>query len=104
MKARKNGSNEEWKEIKYVQLEDSDILYKEEYIEFQHDTLSTELKTYEQIGEEAHWQDVRERAAIAALQGMLADTNMKESFCSFAQTSLDAVGYADALVKQLKKK
>ena len=101
MKARKKGSNEEWKEIKYVQLEDSDILYKEEYMEFQHDTLSTELRTYEQIEEGKHWQDVRERAAIAALNGMLADTNITGSFSKFAQ---DAVMLADALVEQLKKK
>ena len=100
MKARKKDSNDEWKEIKYVQLEDSDILYKEEYMEFQHDTLSTELKTYEQIDEDRHWQDVRERAAIATLSGMLADRTLSGSFSKFAQ---DAVGFADALVEQLRK-
>ena len=46
MKARKKNSNNEWQDIVYVQLKDSDILYKQEYLEF--DTLSTELKTNEQ--------------------------------------------------------
>lgn len=46
-----------------------------------------------------HWQDVRERAAIAALGGMLADTNMNEEIGFVAQI---AVNYADALVKRLK--
>ena len=100
MKARRKGTDE-WKEIEFVQL-DNDILYKEEYIEFQHDTLSTELNTYEQTDEETHWQDVRERAATAALQGVMdffgsIDYNM-ETIAKLA------VGQADALVEQLKKK
>ena len=88
--------------IEYVQLEDSSILYKEKYMEFQHDTLSTELRTYEQIEEDKHWQDVRERAAIAAMQGHMdffgsIDYN-SESIAKFA------VEQANALVEQLKKK
>lgn len=51
--------------------------------------------------EDEHWQDVRERAAIAALGGLMANSE-------FGGTSLDyaniAVEYADALVEQLKKK
>lgn len=41
MKARKRDSNDEWKDVVYAQLEGSDILYKEQYLEFQHDNLST---------------------------------------------------------------
>ena len=52
MKARKKNSNDEWKEVIYAQLEGSDILYKEGYLEFQHDNLSTELKTTEEFIEE----------------------------------------------------
>lgn len=100
MKARKRNSNDEWKEIKYVQLEDSDILYKEEYIEFQHDNLSTELKTFDQTKEEKHWQDVREKSAIAALQGMLS--NSCKYIVDTKHTAEIAIAYADALVKQLK--
>ena len=104
MKARRKGSNDEWQDIAYVQLENSDILYKQEYLEF--DTLSTELKTNSQIDDEAHWQDVRESAAIAAMRGMLANPELLD------ESSLDyriiiekaAVSYADSLVEQLKKK
>lgn len=98
MKARKKDSSDEWKEIKYVQLENSDILYKQEYLEF--DALSTELKTNSQIANEAHWQDVRERSAIAAMQ-----TLIRERYCdsSCQSIAIDALDYADALIEQLKK-
>ena len=53
------------------------------------------------VVEDKHWQDVRERAAIAALGGLMADS-------TFGDTPLDTakivVDYADALVEQLKKK
>lgn len=100
MKARKKGSKDEWKNVAYVQLEDSNILYKERYLEFQHDESPTELKTNDQVDEEKHWQDVRERAAIAAMQGLLADsTFINEPIIKIEEIS---VSYADALVKQLK--
>ena len=100
MKARRKGSNDEWQDVAYVQLKNSDILYKQEYLEF--DT----LKTNSQIDDEAHWQDVRESAAIAAMRGMLANPELLD------ESSLDyriiiekaAVSYADSLVEQLKKK
>lgn len=114
MKARKRNSNDEWKEVKYVQLEGSDILFKKDYLEF--DTLSTELKTAEQIADEAHWQDVRERAAIVVMQGTItilsSDRNafweiVVEGFCGSKRTYPNeiaefSVACADALVKQLK--
>lgn len=54
----------------------------------------------------AHWQDVKERAAIAALQGLLANPNVD------SEISLDdrryvisrAMVYADDLVEKLKEK
>lgn len=98
MKARKKGSNDEWKDVIYVQLEGSDILYKERYLEF--DTLSTEIKTNEQIEMEKHWRDVRERAAIAVMQGLLANSILiNDPMIKIEEIS---VSYADALVKQLK--
>ena len=101
MKARKRDSNEEWKDVAFVQLEGSDILYKEQYLEFQHDESPTELKINDQVEEEKHWQDVRERAAIAAMQGLLADsTFINEPIIKIEEIS---VSYADALVKQLKR-
>ena len=48
-----------------------------------------------------HWQDVRERAAIAAMQGMLANSgvHLKEGD-TFPNL---AVRYADVLIEKLKK-
>ena len=100
MKARKKNSNDEWQDVAYVQLKDSNIFYKQEYFEF--DTLSTELKTNEQIADEIYWQNVRERAAIAAMQGMLSNP----SICLVHGDTFPkvAVKYADALIEELKKK
>lgn len=100
MKARKKGSNNEWQDIAYVQLENSDILYKKEYLEF--DTLSTELKTNSQIANEAHWQDVRERVAIAAMQGILSNPNSRITRDSLEIILHNAVLIADSLIKELQ--
>ena len=100
MKARKRDSNDEWKDIVYVQLRDSYCLTSADQVEFQHDNLSAELKTYDQADEEKHWQDVRERAAIAALQGMLANQRLYgEDEDYYASRSVEI---ANALVEQLK--
>lgn len=103
MKARKKNSNDEWQDVAYVQLKNSDILYKQEYLEF--DTLSTELKTNEQIANENHWQDVRERAAIAAMQGMVSNPALVDESLNYRITIEEAaIGYADALIEELEKK
>lgn len=99
MKARKKNSNNEWQDITYVQLKDSDILYKREYLEF--DTISTELKTNEQIANETHWRDVRERAAIAAMQGILS--NPTKYLADGDTYPKIAVRYADVLIEELKR-
>lgn len=116
MKARRKNSNDEWKEVQYVQLENSDILFKRDYLEF--DTLSTQFKTNEQIVDEAHWQDVRERAAIAAMQGSISilGSNDRSAFREIVVEGFSgdkktypneiaefAVACADALVEQLKE-
>ena len=54
--------------------------------------------------EDEHWQDVRERAAIAAMQAILSNPN-----CEIRSESIDVIPknatiFADALVEQLKKK
>ncbi len=60
-----------------------------------------EVELIQEPTEDEHWQDVRERAAIAVLGGFMADS-------TFGDTPLDtakiAIDYADALVEQLKKK
>ena len=93
MKARKRNTNDEWKEIDFVQLKDSYIITKADQMEFD---IPSNTKN-----EESHWQDVRERAAIAAMQGVMnffgsIDYN-KETIAKLA------VEQADALIKELKR-
>ena len=103
MKARKKGSNGEWQDVQYVQLRDSYVIQPAEYMEFQ-DTLSTELKTYGQMASETqpqdYWQDVRERAAIAAMHAIInGDFEDSEDPKGVAE---GAIEYADALINALK--
>lgn len=104
MKARRSDTNDQWKEIKYVQLEDSDILYKAEVMEF--DVPLSESELYEQRGLDSrlqdYWQDVRVRAAITAMQGIM---NFFGSIDYNRDTIAKlAVEQADALIEELKKK
>lgn len=105
MKARRSDTNDQWKEIKYVQLEDSDILYKAEVMEFDVPLSESESELYEQWGLENrlqdYWQYVRERSAIAAMQGMISNGRYIGSTNMVAET---AVRFADALIEELKKK
>ena len=111
MKARNKYSNDEWKDVTWVEFGGSTVLYDARSLEFQHDNLSTELKNCGQVDEEKHWQDVRERAAIAAMQAIInsdtfrsakveAAVNVSES--PYKMIALSATLFADALVKQLK--
>lgn len=52
--------------------------------------------------ENAHYQDVRERAAIAALQGILANTKLVDNFDNPGWNAARAVQHADELIKYLK--
>ena len=65
-----------------------------------------EVELLQEPTEEAHWQDVRERAAIAAMQGMLANPEFIDEISLDYRTAIEriAIGYADALVEGLKKK
>jgi hypothetical protein len=61
-----------------------------------------EVELIQEQAEDEHWQDVRERAAIVAMQGVMyffgsIDYN-KETIAKVA------VEQADALIKQLKEK
>lgn len=49
--------------------------------------------------EDEHWREVRERAAIAAMQGELANPRIAGCFRDYAE---GAIKYADALIEQLK--
>lgn len=117
MKARKRDSNDEWKDVAYVQLRDSYCLTSADQMEFQPDTLSTELKTYDQVDTEKYWQSIRNQAAIAAMQGTITILSNSDRY-AFSEIVVDgfgghektypneiaefAIACADALVKQLK--
>lgn len=60
-----------------------------------------EVELIQEPTEEFHWQDVRERAAIAAMQGLLANTSRVGAFDDYAE---GAIKCADALVRRLKGK
>lgn len=125
MKARRKGTNCPFKTVEKIQLKDSDILYDANVMEVEqdvittHDTLSTDLKTFDQIDEGKHWQDLRERAAIAAMQGTITILSSSdryafrdivvEGFSGDKKTYPNeiaefAVACADALVEHLKEK
>jgi hypothetical protein len=48
-----------------------------------------------------HWQDVRERAAIAAMQGLLSNARKTGSGKEYVEAAIE---YANTLVEELKKK
>lgn len=52
--------------------------------------------------EDLHWQNVKERAAIAALQGLLANPKLIKEHRDYL--ILDAKIYAEELVEKLKEK
>lgn len=67
---------------------------------------------YNQVDEEKHWQDVRERAAIATMQSIInSDTFRRAAVESavnlgelpYKTIAESAIKFADALVKQLKE-
>ena len=94
MKARLNGTNNPFVEIKEVSLADKPyVAYSADRIEFEQEKAQQEPNTID------HWQDVRERAAIAAMQGLLAQSGDAYLESVIAE---EAIIYADALVDKLK--
>ena len=65
-----------------------------------------DIELIQEQTEDEHWQDVRERAAIAAMQGALANCYLHNVSYHTSHISLaeQSVLYADALIEQLKKK
>ena len=63
-----------------------------------------DIELIQEQTEDEHWQDVRERAAIAAMQAILSNPNCKIRNESIDVIPKNAVIFADALVEQLKKK
>ena len=63
------------------------------------------IETLAEVVDKEHWHDVRERAAIAAMQGLLSNPGLLDDISLDYRIPIekDAVAYADALVEQLKK-
>ena len=91
MKARLNGTKDPFVEITEVSLANKPyVVYSADRIEFEQ----------EQEPTSDHWQEVRERAAIAAMQGVM---NYFGSIDYDRETIAKmAVEQADALVEKLK--
>ena len=64
-----------------------------------------EVELIQEQTEDERWQDVRERAAIAAMQGLLSNPEFIDGAFLEYRISVEkvAVGYANALIEQLKK-
>lgn len=60
MKARRKGTDNPFREIEMASIKDVEGLYLAEELEFEQPTSD-------------HWQDVRERAAIAAMQCIIKE-------------------------------
>lgn len=73
------------------------------YIDEEHRTFYVESLDFI-LDEEKHWQDIRERAAIAAIQGMLSCGEGAFSYQGITdEIAKAAVDYADSLIEELKK-
>lgn len=112
MKARLKGSNDEFKEVislkrNLVELSDAHV-YHIYRLEFEQDRwqepckLNPEKDLSNPID---HWQDLRERAAIAAMQGYMSCKCQLVGTINLAMAegiAEQAILIADALVKELK--
>ena len=63
-----------------------------------------EVELIQEPTEDEHWQDVRECAAIAAMQGLLCAPSYEADRDKLNMIATDAVSIADALIEQLKRK
>ena len=97
LKARRKETNKPFEEVEWVQLKNSYVLNKVEDMEFESE--STTINNG--IDEEQHWQYVKEKAAIAAMQGLLAYSGMKKDPEDFTKA---AIWIADTFVEELKSK
>ena len=87
MKARRKGTNEPFQKVASVCLcSGGYILIKD--VEFEQEPTSD------------HWQDLRERAAIAILQAMVTDKDFQRYSAQYKSEM--AITHADALVEKLK--
>ena len=99
MRARRKGTDSPFVQIDRIQLEDSDILYKPDVIEFE--VQMNDFNWKETITEdEEYWNELRNRAAISAMKAIIGNNQFSGDVDYVAKI---AVKYADALIKQLKE-
>ena len=95
MKARKRNSNNDWQEVEYVQLKDSYVITKADQMEFENEN---------SVSTSTDWEQVRINAAIAAMQGLLANPQL---FYDNGEEKINieamAISQADELVRRLKE-
>ena len=99
MKARLNGTKDPFVEITEVSLANKPyVVYSADRIEFEQEKTQQESTS-------DHWQDVRERAAIAAMQGLLSAPLIEgvNPNPSVEEITDLAVKLADTLVEKLKE-
>lgn len=98
MKARIKGTDEPFKEIESV------TFWGSTYVDDLYNVPVKDLEfEQEQEPTSDHWQDVRERAAIAAIQAFCAAPVTKDTeSMTIDEATKFAVEIADALVKKLK--
>jgi len=64
-----------------------------------------DIELIQEPTEDEHWQEVREHAAIAAIQGMLSCGEGAFSYQGITDDiARAAVDYADSLIEELKRK
>ena len=94
MKARKRNSNDDWQEVEYVQLKDSYVITKADQMEFENENITPTL---------IDWEQVRINAAIAAMQGLLANPQL---FYDNGEEKINieamAIYQVDELIRRLK--
>ena len=106
MKARRKGTNEPFQKVASVCLcSGGYILIKD--IEFEQELTSDHWQEPCKLNPEKdlsnpidHWQDVRERAAIAILQAMVTNKDFQRYSAQYKSEM--AITHADALVEKMK--
>ena len=106
MKARIKKTGEIVEVYHETQHGTSKMIYKESVFVNSRMWTEDELELLTNNEEDEHWQDVRERAAIAAMQGILSAPVVEGVDPNPSQKSVAewAVAQADLLVEELKKK
>ena len=119
MRARRKGSNNPFVSIDRIQLEGSDVLYRPEVIEFDIQPDDTKIPVESIANEESYWKELRNQAAISAMQGTMTILGSSDRG-AFREIVVEgysgkektypkaiaefAVACADALIEELKKK